>query len=726
MIQRYRIRNLDCPSCGLKIENGLKNLAGVNYAVVDFANLTLHLDAEDLQRVKQELRRIDPGVEIDPLPSSSASSGTGPTNSSGTEKTFDPKQQLLILSAALILFGIHFAFENRMHQASAFFLEYGIALAAYLLAGWNVLQNAWRTLCRRNFLDENVLMVVATGGAFAVHAVSEAIAVMIFYKVGELLQKLAVTRSRRSIRALLASRPASANLETPKGLLQVPPEEVPVGGIILIKPGEKVPLDGEIVLGDSQLDTSALTGEPVPLTARAGDPVRAGEINLSGALKVRVTRPFKDSSIAKILDLVQNASARKADTEKFITRFARYYTPAVVFAAIGIAVVPPLTIPHATFQTWIYRSLVLLVISCPCALVVSIPLGYFGGIGRASHQGILIKGSNYLDALAEVKTVVFDKTGTLTRGVFEVEEVVANDGYSRDHILEIAAAAEYHSNHPIAKSILKALSQTGREVDPAALGEHTEIAGGGVKARIGNSLAVVGNDALMHRDEITHNVCVVAGTVAHVALDGNYLGYITISDRIKPEAAEAMIELRRQGVERIVMLTGDNACAAEAVAGRLHLDAFQAELLPEDKVSAFETISHGRTNSSKTAFVGDGINDAPVIARADVGIAMGGLGSDAAVETADVVLMTDSPSKIAEAIHIGKQTRRIIWQNIVMALAVKGIFVGFGALGMASMWEAVFADMGVALAAVVNSTRALRTNQPASKSADSPAPAASV
>ncbi len=722
MIQRYRIKNLDCPSCALKIENGLKKLTGVKSAAVDFANLTLHLDADDLHEVTAELRRIEADVEINPIESPATSGGADRAESSESEKSFVPKKEVVVLTAALILFGIHFGFESRLHQASAAMLDYGIAFAAYLLAGWNVLLNAFRTIRKRDFFDENVLMVIATGGAFAIHAVSEAIAVMIFYKVGELLQKLAVTRSRRSIRTLLASRPASANLETPNGPRQVAPEEVPVGGIILIKPGEKVPLDGEIVAGDSQLDTSALTGESVPVTARSSDSVRAGEINLTGALKVRVTRPFKDSSIAKILDLVENASARKADTEKFITRFARYYTPAVVFAAMCIAFVPPLTIPNATFQTWIYRSLVLLVISCPCALVVSIPLGYFGGIGRASHQGILIKGSNYLDALAEVKTVVFDKTGTLTHGVFEVEQVVAKNGFSRMQLLEIAAAAEYHSNHPIGGSILKALRQTGRDVDPAAVREHTEIAGAGVKVRIGDRLVVVGNDALMHREQIGHEVCVVDGTMAHVAIDGTYAGYIIIADRIKEGAGEAIDELRRQGVERIVMLTGDNACAAEAVARRLKLDAFQAGLLPEDKVSFLEAIQDDKTNSNKTAFVGDGINDAPVIARADVGIAMGGLGSDAAIETADVVLMADSPSKIAEAIHIGKQTRHIIWQNIVLALAVKGFFVGFGALGMATMWEAVFADMGVALAAVVNSTRALRRDQSGPKPAGSPAP----
>ena len=452
------------------------------------------------------------------------------------------------------------------------------------------------------------------------------------------------------------------------------------------------------------MDSSALTGEFVPLSARPGDTVLAGQINKSGALTVRVSRPFSESSIAKVMDLVENATARKAKTEKFITSFARYYTPAVVMIAAGIAFIPPV-ISEASFQAWIYRALVLLVISCPCALVVSIPLGYFGGIGKASRNGILVKGSNFIDALAAVKTVVFDKTGTLSRGVFKVKEIVNLNGYSKSQLLEFAAAAELQSNHPIATSILNAFTKEGRELNSALVSDHTDISGQGVSARYGANSVLVGNDSLLHSKSIEHSRCEFHGTVSHIAVDGSYAGYITIDDELKPDAASALKILRQQGVEQIVMLTGDNARAAKAAASRLGLDSFCADLLPEDKVRIFEKLTGQNRSEGKIAFVGDGINDAPVLARADVGVAMGALGSDAAVETADVVLMNDSPMKMAEAVSIAKQTRRIVWQNIVLAFAVKGIFILFGAMGMATMWEAVFADMGTALLAVANSTR---------------------
>ena len=430
----------------------------------------------------------------------------------------------------------------------------------------------------------------------------------------------------------------------------------------------------------------------------------AGQINKSGALTVQVTRPFSESSISRVMDLVENATARKAKTEKFITTFARYYTPAVVLIAACIAFIPPIT-TGASFQAWIYRALVLLVISCPCALVVSIPLGYFGGIGKASRKGILVKGSNFIDALAAVKTVVFDKTGTLTRGVFNVKEVVNLNGFSKDQLLEFAAAAEFHSNHPIATSINNAFNKNGRELNSAMVVDHTEIPGKGVKARYGDHSVMVGNDSLLHLESIDHAICEFDGTVAHIAVDGDYAGYITIGDEIKPDAEKALKLLRQQGVEHVAMLTGDNTRAADTVANRLGIDNFYANLLPEDKVSIFEKLIRQSKGEGKIAFVGDGINDAPVLARADVGVAMGALGSDAAVETADVVLMNDSPMKMTEAVSIANQTRRIVWQNIVLAFAVKGIFILFGAMGMATMWEAVFADMGTALVAVANSTR---------------------
>jgi Cd2+/Zn2+-exporting ATPase len=701
MTTSYIIKGLDCASCGLKIENAIKKLPGVTYASVDFANLRLHLRAADLERVRDEIKRIEPAVEILPAEHRSA-------KAEGPEAVFKPGRELVTLVVALLLFGVHAVLEERFHASGGLIGDYGIALAAYFLAGINIYVSAFKTIRRGDFFDENVLMVIATAGAIAIHALAEAVGVMIFFKTGEFLQNVAVERSRRSIRSLLASRPDTANLESAEGVRQVAPEQVQVGEVILVRPGEKVPLDGDVLSGQSSLDTSALTGESIPRSARMGDSLMAGMINLTASLKLRVTRPFNESSIAKVLELVENASARKAATEKFITRFARWYTPVVVAAAAGIAVLPPLFMAHADFETWIYRALVVLVVSCPCALVVSIPLGYFGGIGRASRRGILVKGSNFLDALSAIKTVVFDKTGTLTRGSFEVQEVVAKNGYEKDRLLEYAAIAEMHSNHPIAKSIVGKVSEMGLKLDSTAVSEHVDLPGRGVRAVAGGHEILVGSDALLHHHRIAHDVCVLEGTAAHIVIDGVYAGYVLIGDTLKADAKAAVSELRKIGIKRIEMLTGDNRCAAEVVAKGLGLDAFHAELLPEDKVRLLEGIKRAADHGGKLAFVGDGINDAPVIARADVGVAMGALGSDAAIETADVVLMTDSPLKIVEAVTIARQTRRIVWQNIFMALSIKILFVALGAMGMASMWEAVFADMGVSLAAVVNSTRVLR------------------
>jgi Cd2+/Zn2+-exporting ATPase len=578
---------------------------------------------------------------------------------------------------------------------------------AYLLAGWNVLAGAARTLRRGRWFDENVLMVIATGGAMAIGAYSEAVGVMIFYKVGELLQRRAVFNSRRSIRALLATRPESANLMTADGVRPVAPDTVQVGETILVRPGEKVPLDGEVLRGESRLNAAALTGESVPLAARPGLRVRAGEINLQGALQVRVARLFAESSIARILTMVENAAARKARTEQFITTFARYYTPAVVAAAAALAFLPPLLLPGANLRDWVYRALVLLVISCPCALVVSIPLGYFGGVGYASRRGILVKGSNFIDALAAVKTVIFDKTGTLTQGVFEVRRVVSCNGFSTDALLQLAAAAEFYSTHPIAASIRDAMRHRGLAVDHARLGAHDAVPGCGVRARYDGRAVLVGNDTMMQREGVALDTGAASGTVVHVAVDGRYAGYLLIGDELHPDAQAAVHDLRARGVAHIVMFTGDNPAVAQGVADRLGLDAVAANLLPEDKVAALETLEARMGGGGKIAFVGDGINDAPVIARADVGIAMGGAGADAAVETADVVLMDASPAKLAEALRIAARTRTIVWQNIALALGIKGLFIGFGALGLASMWEAVFADMGTAVLAVLNATRTL-------------------
>jgi len=611
------------------------------------------------------------------------------------------------LAAAGVLFVWILVYDNRLAHTGPLSWELLVVLAAYLMAGGNVLSGAWRTVRRGDFFDENVLMVIATGGAIAIQAYAEAVGVMIFFKVGELLQDRAVSHSRRSIRALLAAKPDQAHVKTLQGMRTVAPETVQIGDTIVVKPGQKIPLDGKVLEGRSQIDTSALTGESVPVSARAGDDVLAGQICRSGALTVQVTRPFRESSIARIMDLVENASARKARTEKFITTFARYYTPAVVLIAACIAFLPPL-LTGDPFRDWIYRALVLLVISCPCALVISIPLGYFGGIGKASRRGILIKGSTYIDVLAAVKSVVFDKTGTLTQGVFQVKEVVSRNGFSEGDLLELAAAAELHSDHPIAAAIVAAYEAQGGKLDPTRIGSHRDLAGQGVAARYGERDVLVGNDHLLHRESVAHDRCTFDTTVAHIVVDGGYAGFISIGDQIRPDALQAVQALRDQGVDHVAMLTGDNACAAQAVADNLSLDSFQADLLPEDKVAALERFAQSRPNG-KIAFVGDGINDAPVIARADVGLAMGALGSDAAVETADVVLMRDTPVKMAEAVAIAKQTRVIVWQNIVLAFTVKGIFIAFGAFGLATMWEAVFADMGTALLAVANATRILRS-----------------
>lgn len=702
--KRFQIQNLDCAACAAKIERELLKTEGVEAATLDFANLTLHLKATNLSKALATIKRIEPDVKIETTTQDSKADTDRPTEASNFQK------QVGVIAIAGIIFAIHLFTEDHLHQLPWAWVEYPIVLFAYLLSGWSVFTGALRTLRRGQFFDENVLMVIATVGAMAIHALSEAVGVMLFFKVGELLQDMAVSKSRRSVRGLLAARPNRALLRTASGLKETTPEKVNVGEIILVKPGEKIALDGKVIEGTSQVDTSPLTGEPVPVQIRPGDLVLAGSINKSSALAVQVTKPFEASSIARVLELVESAATRKAATEKFITTFARYYTPAVVAIAAAIALVPPLLMNDAQFSTWIYRAFVLLVISCPCALVVSIPLGYFGGIGRASRSGILIKGSMFIDALSKVKTVVFDKTGTLTRGVFTVDRVVTDNGFSSDQVLQMAAAVELHSDHPIGKSIVEAMKSKGLAIDESLVSDHVAISGKGVKALFDGKIIAVGNDALLHERQLDHGQCVFDSTVAHVVVDDQYAGYILIGDQLKPDAKQAVERLRAGGVSKLVMLTGDNACAAASVAKALNLDQFHAELLPEDKVRIFEQILTDTKGDGKVAFVGDGINDAPVLARADVGVAMGALGSDAAIETADVVLMTDAPAKMAEAVGLAKHTRRIVWQNIALAFSVKGVFIFLGAFGMATMWEAVFADMGTALLALLNATRTLHEN----------------
>ena len=618
---------------------------------------------------------------------------------------FSLRKELIPIVIAGVLFLVGFVFNEPLHNTPFAIAEYAVLIPAYLISGWSVLTTAGRNILRGRVFDENFLMTIATLGAIAIHEIPEGVAVMLFFQVGELFQNYSVGRSRRSIKALLEVRPDTANLKVDGSVREVSPESVNVGDVILVRPGEKVPLDGDILAGKSQLDTSALTGESVPRTVVTGDAVLAGMINQSGSLTVRVTKPFGESSISRILELVENASSKKADTEKFITRFARYYTPVVVFLSLAVAILPPLFIAGATQAEWVYRALVLLVISCPCGLVISIPLGYFGGVGGAAKRGILVKGSTFLDALTQVKTVVFDKTGTLTKGNFRVTDVVTHNGLTKHQLLELAAQVESQSNHPVAQSICQAYGQT---VDESGVQNYEEIAGHGIQAQVNGRTVLAGNDRLLHREEIPHDVCTVDGTVAHIAVDGAYSGRIIIADELKEDASEAIRILHSQGIET-AMLTGDSQGVANSIARKLGLDQYRAELLPEDKVSALEEfLNRAAQTKGKVAIIGDGINDAPVIARADVGIAMGGLGSDAAIETADVVLMTDAPSKVAEAIQIAHKTLRIVWQNIVLAMAVKALFVVLGAIGIATLWEAVFADVGVALLAILNAGRVLK------------------
>lgn len=583
-------------------------------------------------------------------------------------------------------------------------------LLAYIIVGGDVVLQAARSLVRGMAFDEYFLMTLATVGAFAIGEYPEGVAVMFFYQIGELFQGIAVNRSRKSISDLMDIRPDYANLKTAESVRRVSPEDVRIGDLIVIKPGEKIPLDGKVIDGKSHVDTSALTGESVPRTVEPGSSVLSGFINTNGLLTVEVSKEFSESAVSKILELVQNASAKKAPTEKFITKFSRYYTPVVVIVALLLAVVPPLVVPGAQFADWVYRALVFLVISCPCALVVSIPLGFFGGIGAASRSGVLIKGGNYLEALNHVKYAVFDKTGTLTKGVFRVTGIYPAGDFTNETLLETAALAELHSTHPIAASLRESY---GKELRAERVQQYSEISGHGIQAQIDGRLVSAGNAKLMEREHVAFNVAQRAGTldegtVVHVAVDGTYAGCILISDEVKEDAAQTVASLKKLGVVKTIMLTGDNRTVAEAVGRQLGLDEVRAELLPQHKAEAIEQLSVSKKTSDKILFVGDGINDTPVLALADVGVAMGGLGSDAAIEAADIVIMNDEPSRLVTAIHIAKRTRRIVWQNIIFALGVKAVFLTLGAFGIATMWEAVFSDVGVTLLAVLNVMRVLK------------------
>lgn len=612
-----------------------------------------------------------------------------------------------IIAAFLIYIPLFAASHKGAMEGLSAPVNFAVFLVPYLVIGWDIVYKAVRGIVNGQVFDENFLMTIATFGAFGVGEYSEAVAVMLFYQVGELFQSYAVSRSRQSIADLMDICPEYANLEKDGELVQTDPDDVEIGDIIVIKPGERVPLDGTVISGKSMVDTSALTGESVPRRVETGSEIISGCINESGVLRVEVTKEFDDSTVARILELVENASSKKAQVENFITRFARYYTPAVVIAAALLAVVPPLAL-GAGFGPWIQRACIFLVISCPCALVISVPLSFFGGIGAASRNGVLVKGSNYLEALAQMDTIVFDKTGTLTKGEFKVTEIRPS-GMSGEELLRLAALAEHYSNHPISLSIRDAYEKAGGRMNLSSIGKNEEISGHGVRIEIDGSVVLAGNGRLMEAEGIAYEPCESIGTVVYLARDGVFAGTIVISDTVKEHAAQAIRDLKQAGVKRTVMLTGDRKAVGEAVAEKLGLDEVFTELLPADKVEQVERLLDGQAEGRKLAFVGDGINDAPVLTRADIGIAMGSMGSDAAIEAADVVLMDDDPARISVVVRISRKTLSIVKQNIVFALGVKALVLGLGAFGMANMWEAVFADVGVSVIAILNAMRALKT-----------------
>ncbi len=609
------------------------------------------------------------------------------------------KQLLRILAGAAV-----YAAAS-LYPAEQKYVSLALHLLAFAIIGGDIVYKAVRRILRGQVFDENFLMSIATVGAFAIGYYSEGVAVMLFYQVGELFQSYAVGKSRKSIAALMDIRPDYANVQRGDALEKADPLDVAVGESIVVKPGERVPLDAVVTAGNSALDTSALTGESLPREVGPGDALLSGCINISGALTARVAKPYGESTVSRILDLVENASGKKSQSEQFITKFARYYTPGVVIVAALLAAVPPMLLPGARLSDWLYRALVFLVVSCPCALVISIPLSFFGGIGGASRNGILVKGGNYLETLARAEIVAFDKTGTLTRGVFRVQRVMP-DGIGEAELIELAAHAESLSNHPISLSLRQAY---GKPVDGARVSAAEELPGKGVVATVDGRQVAAGNAALMREVGVAAGAAQgVIGTVVHVAVGGTYRGYVVIADELKPDAEKAIAELRASGIRKLVMLTGDAKEIGEQIAKQLGLDAVYAALLPADKVEKVESLLAEKSASGKLAFVGDGINDAPVLARADIGIAMGGLGSDAAIEAADVVIMTDEPSRLPVAIKLAKKTLRIARQNIAIALSVKGAVILLGALGIASMWAAVFADVGVAVIAILNAIRMLR------------------
>jgi len=679
---------LDCANCALKIENAVKDIDGITHASLDFTTQKLKFEFSDesmsdalIKQVSELTLKIEPDVRF------------------LVEDEPQQKSQLLKKNIGLILGAILFGLALIINSDLNWIL-YGLS---YIFVGSTVVLRAIKNALKGNFFDENFLMSIATIGAFTIGQTAEGVAVMLFYQVGEFFQSQALDHSRKSIARLMDIRPDYANINGADGLIKVSPLSVRINDIITIKPGEKVPLDGIVIEGKSFLDTSSITGESLPKEISIDQEIYSGTINKTGLLKVKVTKLFGDSTVSKILDLVENASSKKAPTEQFITRFARVYTPIVVIIALGLALIPPLFIPGMPFEDWIYRALVFLVVSCPCALVISIPLGYFGGIGAASKHGILMKGSNYLEALKDVDTVVFDKTGTLTQGHFSLAKIICAPGFSEREVLEAAAYAESHSNHPLAASVLKAYG----DVDEKLILSVEELAGLGISVKTKTKSIIAGNEKLMNQFGFDVFAKDEMKTSIHIAINGKYAGVLLVEDELKSDAKKTIQKLFDLGVKRIVMLTGDSDQIGKKIALDLGITEVYTELLPSDKVDQVNRLQNEIISKGNLVFVGDGINDAPVLMTADIGIAMGALGSDAAIEAADIVLMTDEPSKISTAIQLSRFTQRIVLQNIFFAFAVKGIVLGLGAFGLASMWEAVFADVGVALLAVFNALRIL-------------------
>lgn len=708
--REFLLSGLDCANCAMKIEKGVSTIEGVNSCSVNFATQTIRLEIEEQEEekiistarsavntIESHVNMVEKGRSV--APNHTHSHQHEHKGHSHDHGRYEMKRMVTRLIASVIIASLGYFLPLES------FMEFGVFLVAYLIVGGDIVLRAIKNIIRGQVFDEHFLMAIATVGAFAIGEYPEGVAVMLFYQVGELFQGMAVNRSRKSISSLMDIRPDYANVKIGSEFKMVSPDEVKIDDIILVKPGEKVPLDGVIIEGNSSVDTSALTGESVPRDIEEGNEVLSGFINKQGVLTIKVTKSFGESTVSKILDLVENASNKKAPTEKFITKFARFYTPVVVIVATILAIVPPLLFTGATFSDWLYRALVFLVISCPCALVISIPLGFFGGIGAASKKGILVKGSNYLEALNDVKYVVLDKTGTLTKGQFEVNELNPTTGYTEEELLKYAAYAEAFSNHPIAESIRKAY---GEEINNSVLSNYQEISGHGIKVTKENKEIVAGNQKLMKAEAIDFIREEEVGTVVYLAVDKQFIGSILIADKVKADAANAISALKKLGIKKTVMLTGDSEKVGRKVGTLLGLDEVYTELLPQHKVEEIEKIDKQKQPKEKILFVGDGINDTPVLARADIGMAMGGLGSDAAIEAADIVIMTDEPSKIATAIEIAKRTRTIVWQNIIFALGVKVIFLLLGAFGIATMWEAVFSDVGVTLLAVLNAMRVMQ------------------